>query len=205
MTADMEQRLETLEENVKSLPELVQEKDGNKALQTKVQGIETTVKQLKVLVENSAKDVRVEEMELLPKERDQLDNRSEKMPEEHKKVIKESSDSNNNAQKLNEIACREEGIWMISPLEEIVVVTDRIPDSSLDKETPPVNLMESKFGGKFAVLVFSYLNGVIVLGNTKDTILLFPGILIFFSAVAQSDIHRYVICRLGGPRYSEKL
>ena len=204
MTADMEQRLETLEENVKSLPELVQEKDGNKALQTKVQGIETTVKQLKVLVENSAKDVRVEEMELLPKERDQLDN-SEKMPEEHKKVIKESSDSNNNAQKLNEIACREEGIWMISPLEEIVVVTDRIPDSSLDKETPPVNLMESKFGGKFAVLVFSYLNGVIVLGNTKDTILLFPGILIFFSAIAQSDIHRYVICRLGGPRYSEKL
>ena len=181
MTAGIEQRVVTLEENVKSLPELVREMDGNKALETKVQGIETTVKQLKVLVENSVKDVRVEEMELLPKEPDQLGN-SEKVQEEHKKVIKESSDSYKNAS-LNEIACCEEGVCLISPQEEIAVVTDRIPDripdSSLDKATSPVKRIESKFGGTFAVLVFSYLHGVIVLDNTKDTILLFPGILIF--------------------------
>ena len=76
---------------------MLKEKDGNKALEKKAQGIETTVKQLKALVENSVKDV-----ETL----DQLDY-SENVPEEHKKLIDESSDCNNNGV-LNETTCCEE-------------------------------------------------------------------------------------------------
>ena len=199
MTAVIEQRLETLEENVKSLPELLKEKDGNKALETKVQGIETAVKQLKVLVENSAKDVEVGDMELLGKGRGQLDD-SENLSEEHKKPP-----GSNKIAVLNEIACSGDCVRLISSQEEIVVVTNRIPNalkrdnifssreiqeniSFLDKATSPIKLMESKFEGRFALLVFSgkYMPAIYryftlyftMVGNTKETILWFRGIFI---------------------------
>ena len=81
MTAGTEERLETLEGNVKSLSELLKEKDGNKVMETRaIQEIETSVKQLKASFENGVKDVEVEEMELLAEERDQMDY-SKKIPE----------------------------------------------------------------------------------------------------------------------------
>ena len=81
MTAGTEERLETLEESVKSLSELLKEKDGNKAMETRaIQEIESSVKQLKASFENSVKDVEVEERQLLGEERDQMDY-CEKIPE----------------------------------------------------------------------------------------------------------------------------
>lgn len=92
----MGQGLDILEENVKSLPELLREKDGNKAMKTKVmKTIQTIFKQMKESTENVLKEVEAEEMELLRKERDQIDDR-QKTPEERKKSIKISSDCNNN-------------------------------------------------------------------------------------------------------------
>ena len=164
----IKQKLETLEEIVKSLLELLKKQDGNKAMETRVQEIKTSLQQLGASFENSVKKLEVEEMELLGKDRDQMDDR-EKMPEEYKNLIEKSSDCNNFTV-LDETACCEEGICLTSPQEEIVRLADRIsnafpydvsPDiqgnvSFLDnKATSPVKLTRSKPEGKFTVLVFS--------------------------------------------------
>ena len=165
MTAGLVQRLEMLEDKKgKSLPKSQRGNVGHTAMETKVQEkVETTVKQLldmKESIENSMKDVEVEEREFSGKERDQLDV-CEKIPEERKKFVEESSDCNNNAV-----------LSKTAPQEEIVVVADRGPNalkrydillspeiqenaSSLDKATSPVKQLESKFEGEFALPVFS--------------------------------------------------
>jgi len=138
MTAGTEQRLETLEENVKSLSELLKEKDGNKVMETRaIQDIETLVKQLKASFENSVKDVEVEEMEHFGKERDQMDY-CEKIPGKRKMLIVKSSDCNNDTV-LNETAsCENE------------LAADRKPNA-VEPDDFPVSLgrqeMQSKFEG----------------------------------------------------------
>ena len=161
------QKLETLEEIVKSLQELLKKQDDSKAMEMRVQEIETSLQQLKASFENSVKDLEVEEMELLGKDHDQMGD-CEKMPEEYKKLIEKSSDCNNFTV-LDETACCEEGICLTSPQKEVVKLADRIPNafrydvspdiqgnvSFLDKATSPVKLTQSKPEGKFTVLVFS--------------------------------------------------
>lgn len=182
--------LKKLGEEIKDLHELLMAKveDGKKALETRVQEIETTIKQLKESIENSVKEVVVEKTELLGKVCDQMDEDLrflkegfEKMSEEHKELDEKSSDFNDNAVS-NETVCCEEGIPLISQQEEIVVVEDRIPNalerddallsldrqenvSFLDRATSPVKLMQSKFEGKFAVGVFL---GTICLPSTEE-------------------------------------
>ena len=91
-TTGLEQGLNIVEENVKSLPKLLREKDGNKAVKMGVKKtLEAIFKQMKKSIENVIKDVEAEEMELLRK----MDDR-EKTPEQRKKSIKKSSDCNNN-------------------------------------------------------------------------------------------------------------
>lgn len=156
-TTGLEQGLDSIEENVKSLPELLREKDGNKAMKARVKKkLETIFKQMKESIENVMKAVEAEEVELLRKERDQMDDR-EKTPEERKKLIKKSSECNNNVV-VNETAnCENE------------LTADRTPNAldannsavSLDKQgnvelidraTSPIKLI-MRFEGKFPVQV----------------------------------------------------
>jgi len=159
MTAGTEQRLETLEENVKSLSELLKEKDGNKVMETRaIQDIETLVKQLKASFENSVKGVEVEEMELLGKERDQMDY-CEKIPEKHKILIVKSSDCNNNTVLHETAICENE---LAADRKPNALAPDDLPGSLGRQE------MQSKFEGKFLVRV---LLGTICLRSTKDIFL----------------------------------
>jgi len=86
MTTELRQKLETVEKYVKSIHELLKGLPDNKAIETKLQEIETSVKQSKDIQEsmkNSVKDDEEEEMEL-GKQRDQIGDRK-LMEEERKK------------------------------------------------------------------------------------------------------------------------
>ena len=178
-TTCLEQQLVTLQENFKSLPELLKEKDGNKAMKSRVKNtVETIFKQMKESIENVMKDVELEEMELLRKERDQMDDR-EKTSEERKKSINKSTDCNNNVV-VNETAyCENE------------LTADRIPNAlepqnsvvrSLDKQgkvgfidratSPLLKPTRSKCEGKFPVRIRL---GTICLRLTEDMHFLLVG------------------------------
>ena len=86
MTTELRQKLETVEKYVKSIHELLKGLPDNKAIETKLQEIETSVKQSKDIqksIKNSVKDDEEEEMEL-GKQRDQIGDRK-LMEEERKK------------------------------------------------------------------------------------------------------------------------
>jgi len=94
MTTELREKLETLKEDVKSIHELLKGLPDNKAIETKLQEIETSVKQSKDIqksIKNSVKDDEEEEMEL-GKQRDQIGDRK-LMEEERKKSFETSSES----------------------------------------------------------------------------------------------------------------
>lgn len=98
VTTGLGQKLETLEENVKSMHELLKEKADSKAIETRLQKIETPVKQsrdIQTSIKNSVKDDEEEEIEL-GKQRDQIGDR-ELMPEERRQSFQTSSESNYNS------------------------------------------------------------------------------------------------------------
>ena len=154
-TAHLKERLKTLEEQVKSLFEFKREKDCNKTVETRVQEIiETTFKQLKESIENITKDCELEDMELLRKERDQMDER-EKTPEECKKLIEKSSDWDDNVVLKESSGCENElaAERMPKALEsnDLPVSLDRQENMRFDRATPPFTPMQSKSEGKFSV------------------------------------------------------
>ena len=155
-TARLEERLKTLEEQVKSLFESTREKDCNKSMETRVQEIiETTFKQLKESIENIMKDCELEEMDFLRKESDQMDER-EKTPEERKKLIKKSSDCYNNVVFKESTGCENDLAADRTPnalkSDHSSVSLDRQENTRvLDRATPPSKLTRSKSEGTFSV------------------------------------------------------
>lgn len=98
VTTGLGQKLETLEENVKSMHELLKEKADSKAIETRLQKIETPVKQsrdIQTSMKNSVKDDEEEKIKL-GKQRDQIGDR-ELMSEERRKSLEISSESNYNS------------------------------------------------------------------------------------------------------------
>ena len=93
-----EERLKTLEEKLKDLRKSLTEKDGIKAMEARVQEIETTVKQLKESTENA-----VEETAYFGKKHDQME---ESLKENYDQKITGKS----------------------SEQEEMVVVVDKTPN-----------------------------------------------------------------------------
>ena len=172
-TTGLEQRLDILEKNVKSLPELLREKDGSTIMQTGVKNtLETIFKQMKESIENVMKDVEVEEMELLRKERnDQMDDR-EKTPEERKNSVKKSTDCNNNVV-VNETANCENELTAertpnaFEPNNSAVLSLDRQGKVGfIDRATSPLlKPTQSKCEGKFPVRMRL---GTICLRLTED-------------------------------------
>lgn len=169
MTTGSGKKLETLEENIKIMHELLREKADNKAIETRLQEIETSVKQLKDFqksMKNSVKDEEEEEIEL-GKQRDQRGDR-ELMQEERKlKSFETSSECNYNSV-LHETSSGENELAVdITPnaleLDYSHVSLDRQKKARFhDRATSPVQL-ESE--GKFPVRI---LLGAICLRLTKD-------------------------------------
>lgn len=151
----LEQGLNILEENVKNLPKLLREKDGNKAVKTVVKKIlEAIFKQMEESIENVIKDVEAEEMELLR----EMDDR-EKTPEERKKSIKKSSDCNNNVVFKETANCENELAADRTPnaLEpnKSAVQTDRQEKvGMINRATSPLlKPTQSKSEGKFSLCI----------------------------------------------------
>lgn len=155
-TTSLEERLKTLEEQVKSLLESTREKDCNTTMETRVQEIlETTFKQLKESVENIMKDFELEELKLLRKERDQMDDRPER-----KKIIEKSPDCNNNVVLKEITRCENKLVADRTPsvLESnnSPVSLDREENTTvLDRPTPLLKLTRSKSEGKFSVRILT--------------------------------------------------
>lgn len=169
-TTSLEERLRTLEEQVKSLLESTRETDCNKTMETRVQEIlETTFKELQESIENIMKEVELEEMELFRKERDKMDDH-EKTQEERKKLIEKSSNCNNNVVLKGTTSCKK------------VLAAERTPnalefdDSTvslvkqenmrvLDRATTHLELTRLKSEGMFSVRIRL---GIICLQLTED-------------------------------------
>ena len=149
----IEERMKTLEEIIKALPESLRQNDGSKAMEKRVQEILDSTEELKESVENNMK----EEIELLRKERDQINDR-EKMTEEGKTCCEVSLDCNNNTAMKETASCENE------------LAADRAPNALdlgdspvsldaqegvrfIDRATSPVNIMQLEFEGKFPVRV----------------------------------------------------
>lgn len=150
-TAGLEQRLEMLKEKNESQAE----------------SIETIIGFLND-IGNNVKGFEVELMEL-KRQRDQMNDR-EKMPEEHKKSYRKSSDCNNNTS-LNETASCENELAAdgtpnaIEPDDSPASLGRQADKRFVDRVISPVNLMQSKFEGKLSVRV---LLGAIYLRLKED-------------------------------------
>lgn len=157
-TTGLEERLRTLEEQVKSLLESTRKKDCSKTMETRVQEIlETPFKQVKESIANIMKEVELEEMELFRKESNQMDD-CEKTPEERKKLIEKSPDCNNNVVLKEITSCENELAAERTPdafeSDNSPVSLDsqeymRVPDTA----TQPLKLTRSKSEGKFSVRI----------------------------------------------------
>lgn len=159
--------LKKLEEEIKDLRKLLLlEKvvDGTKAMETRVQEIETTLKLLKESTENSVKNAVVQKTEHLMKSvcdqmeedfRTLINEIFEKMSEEHKESVAKLTDYNNNAELQKTAGC-EQGMCFNSPREgEFAMVVDTLSSSERQENaTLPVDLKQSKSEGKFALRVF---------------------------------------------------
>jgi len=144
MTTGLGQKLETLEENVKSMHELLKEKADSKAIETRLQKIETPVKQSKDIqksMKNSVKDDEEEEIKL-GKQRDQIGDRK-LMKEERRKSFETSSESNNNSVLLETSSSENELAADITPdaleHDDFHVGLDRQKNGRfLDRATSPI-------------------------------------------------------------------
>ena len=144
----IEQGLEMLNEKIKDLPESLREKNCSKAIETKVQEILDKTEELNGSFENSMR-----EMELLRKERDQINDR-EKMPEVLKKSFERSLECNANTALKETASCENELAADRTPntleLDDSPISLDRQEDVRFfDRATSPVKPMQSNFEGKF--------------------------------------------------------
>lgn len=144
MTTGLGQKLETLEENVKSMHEMLKEKADSKAIETRLQKIETPVKQSKDVqnsMKNSVKDDEEEEIKL-GKQRSQIGDR-ELMQEERRKSFETSSESNYNSVLLETSSSENELAADITPdaleHDDFHVGSDRQKNGRfLDRATSPI-------------------------------------------------------------------
>ncbi len=152
------EKLEKLEEEIKSLYELlmVKDEDNKQLIETRVLELEATIKRLK-------DELSTKKSKELGRICYQIDEDSSILQESFEKISEELlTDCNNNA--YNESICSEQELRLYSPREEIVVVS-RIPnaldcDNSLsslerqentrfhDRATSPGELAQFKFEGK---------------------------------------------------------
>lgn len=155
-----------LEERNESQAESIRKKVGCTAKPTNLHEIiETIIGHLKD-IENSVKGVEVEEMEL-KRQRDQINDR-EKMPEEHKKFYRKSSDCNNNTSLNKTASCKNELAAdgtpnAIEPDDSPASLSRQADKRFVDRATSPVN--QSKFEGKLPVRI---LLGAICLRLKED-------------------------------------